>query len=568
MSGNKPRNFALVLHAHLPFVIGHGQWPHGMDWLNEAAAETYIPLLNVMNEMIDEGTEYALTIDISPVLGEQLDDIRFKDGFVEYLDLRIRISEENLDEFIKTGDDEKKVLAEFWRDYYIKIKDHFINRYKKDLIAAFRKLEEAGHIEIITCGATHGYFPLLYTDEAIIAQVKTAVRSHERLYGKKPEGIWLPECAYRPRYEWKSFIDENDTPRLRPGVEEILHDQGIKYFIVDSHLLKGGKAIGTYLSRFEALSQYWKQFEKTLTDVEKEGDPFNIYYAGNSSNEKTAAVFARNEKTSLQVWSGEWGYPGNGLYLDFHKKHFPGGNRYWAVTGAKVDLADKKLYELEPIEQLVGDQAAHFVELIKNQLDEAGGGILTAPFDCELFGHWWFEGPRWVKKVFEKISADKSFTPVTLKRHYKEYPPKDVLSVPEGSWGEGGFHYVWLNEWTEWTWKHLHENELILSESAGKHFDTKDPMIISVLNQMARELLLQQASDWQFLITTWSARDYAEQRLAVHDENFKFFTGLLKKAENGEPLTDEEKSKMDKVCNIDSLFENIDFKFWAKAGND
>ncbi len=561
MSDKQQKHFALVLHAHLPFVIGHGQWPHGMDWLNEAAAETYIPLLNVMNRMKRDKTYFRLTLDISPVLGEQLDDDRFKEGFIEYLDLRISMSEKNLEEFIKTGDEQKAELAKMWHEYYSSVKTDFLDTYKQDIIAGFRDLQDEGYIEIITCGATHGYFPLLYTDEAIEAQVKTAVRTHERLFGKKPAGIWLPECAYRPRYEWKSFIDPDDKPRVRKGVEEFLAENGIKYFVVDSHLLKGGKPIGTYLSRFEALKEYWEQFSESYMNVEQEGDPSLLYWAGNKENNKMAAVFARNEKTSLQVWSGEYGYPGNGLYLDFHKKHFPGGNRYWAVTSAKADLADKKTYQPHKIEQLLHEQAKHFTSIVAEELNSSEGGILTAPFDCELFGHWWFEGPRWLEKVFKEM-AGTDVKPVTMHEEFSENPPEEVLQIPEGSWGEGGFHYVWLNDWTKWTWKHLHNNELNLREKARKHSNATDTKLKELLNQMARELLLQQASDWQFLITTWSARDYAEQRFTVHDENFKFLLTLLEKLEQGEKLSETENARYKMIKETNSLFRDIDFKNW------
>lgn len=557
-------SFALVLHSHLPYVIGHGKWPHGMDWLNEAAAETYIPLLNTMNAMVKDKVRFAITFDISPVLAEQLADERFKEGFIEYLDVRIQMSEQNISEFERTGDGHKKYLAGIWLDYYKNIKTDFIEKYGKNLIEAFKKLEDSGHIEIITCGATHGYFPLLYTDEAINAQVKQAVKTHKRLFGRPPDGIWLPECAYRPRYDWKSFVDDTDKPRARRGVEEFLSDAGIKYFIIDSHLLKGGKAIGTYLSRFEALQKLWDQFSMNYKEEDKNRTPFKTYWVGNQSNNKMAAVYSRNEKTSLQVWSGEWGYPGNGRYLDFHKKHFPGGNRYWAVTGAKVDLADKQMYLPDTIESILYEQASHFANTIKGELEAAGGGILTAPFDCELFGHWWFEGPRWIRKVFEALSAFDNVEAVTLRQYFSKEEPEEVISLPEGSWGEGGFHYIWLNDWTKWTWKHIHNNEKLMTEMADRWKDTNNANLEKVLNQMSRELLLLESSDWQFLISTWSARDYAEARISVHNENFTLLAEMAEKIAEGVSFSPQEEGLLSVLLDVDSLFPDIDFRFWAK----
>lgn len=564
MMKNKIGSFSLVLHGHLPFVIGHGKWPHGTDWLNEAAAETYIPLLNVMNGMVKDGIEFAITFDLSPVLAEQLADERFKKGFIDYLDIRIHMSRENMAEFESSGDEHKRYLAGVWLEYYDKIKSDFVDIYKEDIIGAFRKLEEAGHIEIITCGATHGYFPLLYTDESIHAQVEQAVKTHKRLFGRQPDGIWLPECAYRPRYEWKSFIDDNDKPRMRRGVEEFLSDAEIKYFIIDSHLLKGGKAIGTYLSRFDALQKLWDQFSKHYREEDTTKTPFHLYWAGNDSNNKMAAVFTRNEKTSLQVWSGEWGYPGNGIYLDFHKKHFPGGNRYWAVTGAKVDLADKQVYRPELIEGLLFEQAEHFVNAMRGELAAAGGGLLTAPFDCELFGHWWFEGPRWIRKVFETIAGSGDIVPETLRSCFEHYKPEEVITLPEGSWGEGGFHYIWLNDWTKWTWKHIHENEKTMRNLAERWKDDVSPELEKILNQMGRELLLLQASDWQFLISTWSARDYAENRISVHNDHFLALAAMAEKTARKEELDEQERNLLRQICEVDSLFIDVDFRLWSR----
>jgi len=255
-------SFVLVLHAHLPYVLSHGTWPHGSDWLNEAAVGTYIPLLNVLNRLKDEGLSPKVTIDISPVLAEMLANDEFKKGFKAYLELKKTAAKNDIEEFTRIGETHMAKLAGMWLDLFGKIHRDFTSRYNEDLLNAFKTLQDQGHIEIATCGATHGYFPLLSEDVSIQAQIKQAVSSYRRHFGKDPRGIWLPECAYRPSYRWKKPFEEGGQPYLRKGIEEFLSENRIEYFFVDSHLVKGGKAIGVYLDRFEDLRSLWANFEK------------------------------------------------------------------------------------------------------------------------------------------------------------------------------------------------------------------------------------------------------------------------------------------------------------------
>ena len=195
-------HLTIVLHSHLPYVLGHGRWPHGADWLNEAAAESYIPLLNVMNRLVAEGISPKMTIGLSPVLAEQLADEQFKDEFVHYLEQKIDAAVDDRAHFLTYHYTHLAELAKLWQEFYDRILEVFRVTYNSDIIGAFKKLQDAGHIEIITCAATHGYFPLLSQDSSLQAQTKMAVKSYTRMFGRKPRGMWLPECAYRPRYAW------------------------------------------------------------------------------------------------------------------------------------------------------------------------------------------------------------------------------------------------------------------------------------------------------------------------------------------------------------------------------
>ena len=565
--------FTFVLHSHLPYVLQHGKWPHGMDWLNEAASETYIPILNALNELVAEGYSPRLTIGITPVLTEQLADPFFKDEFRSFLQSKIDYAQKDQIYFKKNGEAHMLKLAIFWEKYYGSIKSDFENTYNQDIVAAFKKLSDAGYLDIITCGATHGYFPLLSQDVSIQAQVKVAVETHERHYGKKPTGIWLPECAYRPSYKWKSPIDSDteNTPYIRKGVEEFLSENGIKYFFVDSALTLGGKAQGVYIDRFDGLKMLWEQYKTQYSErpIDFEKSPYEIYLVESTGRpeKKPVAIFTRDPETSIQVWSGEHGYPGDGMYLDFHKKHFMSGLRYWRVTGAKIDLAEKKEYNPELTDAQVESHAHHFTSLIYDTLNNYKknsnrNGIVVAPFDTELFGHWWFEGTKFLKLVMKNILDSETIKLTNAKEALEEMNPSQVISLPEGSWGEGGHHYIWLNKNTDWTWKHIYDDEVRLQNSIRRYHNINNPQLIDILKQAARESLLLQSSDWQFLISTISAKEYAETRLTNHHEVFNKLLDLADKFAAYGSLSDEEWNYYNEKCSQDCLFSSIDLNWW------
>ena len=572
MASNGKGQFALVLHAHLPYVLMHGVWPHGTDWLNEAAAECYIPLINAFSDMAAEGISANVTMNVTPVLCDMLADEGFKEGFLDYLDHRIDFAAQNEKEFADTGRTELQALATMWREHFEGIRRDFTDRYGQDLVGALRRLQDDGHIEIITCGATHGYMPLLGRDECVQAQVRAAVRAYRRHFGRDPKGMWLPECAYRPRYEWRSPLDKDQSTEAveRLGVEEVLHDAGIRYFIVDSHLLKGGKPIGVYVDRFESLQRLWGQFSESYTPREEiaERSPHRTYVvAPDKSAHRTTAIFVRDPDSALQVWSGEHGYPGDGDYLDFHKKHYPGGHRYWRVTDPQADLGDKQIYDPAPIEGLLSSHADHFVALIGEILDkdeavEPGQGVVCTPFDAELFGHWWFEGPRWIEKVLRGVHEADGVETVQCSQYMDEHPPQGLVRLPEGSWGEGGFHWIWLNEWTEWTWKRIYECEDKFLGLLGRHEGDGDPVLTGLLKQAGRELLLLESSDWQFLISTWHARDYAEERLGVHYDDFKRLAEIIDAYAQSRSLPPEDAKYLELCHRRDPVFPDLDLAAW------
>ena len=567
MKPNAVGSFALVLHSHIPYVLAHGRWPHGMDWLSEVTAETYIPLLDVCHRLLEEGISPRITLGITPVLAEQLADPEFQFEFKDYLNLKIQAARDNQAQFVREGDMHMLGLAHYWESYYTRIQSQYQNTYEEDLIGAFRKLQDAGHIEILTSAATHGYLPLLMTDESVQAQVKQGVQTYQKHFGRQPRGFWLPECAYRPRYAWSPPGEKYrlEPSKMRKGVEEFLAENGLQYFFVDAHLLKGGEAIGVYADRFAGLQALWAQFAKGYTPEIADRTPYAPYLV-NSSGKPGAhvAIFSRDHKTGAQVWSGESGYPGDAYYLEFHKKHYPGNLRYWRVSWPKNDLGNKSLYEPRESQYRAQAHAEHFVGLIHDVLhqhQEAHGtpGIITSMYDTELFGHWWFEGPEFLYHMLKRLHADPTIEMTTCGDYLTAQPPHVVVSLPEGSWGEGGYHWIWLNEWTAWTWEKIYEAELIMTQLVQTYGEVS--IVQPILKQAAREILLLESSDWQFSISTFSSRDYAEQRINYHFTKFMQLAALIRRA-----AENEEDGKKISTDGVTDSQENISAAEWNILG--
>ncbi len=567
--------FTFVLHSHLPYVIGHGRWPQGMDWLNEAAAESYIPLIQAFNRLAAEGLTSGVTLGITPILAEMLAADTFRREFRDYLDNKIQAAREDLDYFQQLGDKHFASLAGMWEGHYTGLKKAFVEDFGEDLLGACRRLMEAGNLEVITSAATHGYLPLLGRDTCVQAQVKQGVTTYRRHFGRDPKGFWLPECAYRPRYWWVppvAEIAEQGEGALRKGVEEFLSENGLRYFFIDSHLLKGGKAIGVYKDRFEALENLWARFAAQYQERPEEQDksPYEVYLVSSAPESKRpVAVFTRDPKTGLQVWSGEWGYPGDGNYLDFHKKRFPGGLRYWSVTSAKADLADKGPYHPEGTTARIHEQADHFVAMVNGILQDFRNthgkpGTVVAPYDTELLGHWWFEGPEWLYQVLRRFHAHTEVGLAPGGELLEKATSQAVISLPEGSWGEGGYHWIWLNEMNNWTWRHIYPAEKDMEEMAQMWAADPDPRLQDLLKQCGRSLFLLEASDWQFLISTYSARDYAELRLVVHYDDFRRLAAMTRRYADQRDLPAEDWNFFHLCRERDNIFPDLDPRWWAR----
>lgn len=524
MSAPVVGSFALVLHAHQPFVLGHGRWPQGSDWLCESVVQCYLPLLRALRALREQGISPQVTIDFSPILCEQLASPLLQQELRLFLDNRLRACADTGAYFRQTHQDDLAALTDYWAVFYRETLD-LLHALDGNLLGAFRTLMEQGEIDIMTCGATHGYLPLLGSEESVALQLRVAVRTHETHFGRRPRGIWLPECAYRPRYHWTPPVGAHREERrtLRRGLEEWLAEYGLEFFCADSHMIVGGRPLPPYDDYFPQLASL-RAAGREEWPRRNGASPYRIYRVASRGGTGTATVFIRDPESAVQVWSRENGYPGDPWYLEFHKKHFPGGLTLWRVSEQKSDLGAKVAYVPERAHERAQEHARHFATtvaaVLSRQQSQGSPGLVCAPYDAELFGHWWYEGPQWLGFLYPAL-VQQGVEAVRCCTYLDRHPATEALTLPEGSWGEGGDHRTWLNGETAWTWARLYDSEVEFWTMVRNNPEAPKSVLGRVLAQAGRELLLMQASDWQFLITTWSARDYAEQRFTAHYSDFK-----------------------------------------------
>ncbi len=546
-------SFVLMLHSHLPYYRKHGMWPSGEENLYECMAETYLPLLKALNELKDEGIQAKITLGITPILTEQLADPEIKTGLIAYLNMRLNAAKEDVQRYPNPKvphSEHLAFLAKWYVNYYEQLLNDF-DRYHQDLIGGFKALQDAGCIEIVTSGATHGFSPLLGTHEAVNAQFKVGIESYKRHFGRSPNGAWLPECAYRP--EEKEVLPSGKV-KIHPSTDAFLYENDLKYFFTEYHAIEGGvssgarRVIGVYGN-----IQYIPLPARPATGL----STYEAYWMRNYP----VAVLGRNDRASFQVWSAADGYPGDGLYREFHRKDDQSGLHYWRLTSKECDLGQKMLYDPILAEKQTHLNSDHFSNLIYHQLKdhyEATGrpGLVMVAFDTELFGHWWFEGVTWLKQVIQKIHASDGVDFLTASEYLETHSPEAAIELPESTWGQGGHYWVWQNHQTEWMWPQINSAEVKMQALAQAHQNESDTLKRRILNQAFRELLLLQSSDWPFLVTTFQAKDYAVERFNEHKDRFWALVQMLESSNIDE-------SQLSQFEYEDNPFPAINYQWYA-----
>lgn len=519
----------LVLHAHLPYVR-HPEKEGYLEerWLFEAITETYLPIIKTMTNLVQDGVPFRLTISISPPLATMLTDELLQDRYLNHLN---NLQELAAKEVARTKyDDHLFMLAKMYQQHFKETEELFL-KYNKNLIDAFKELQYKGVLELITCGATHTFLPLFQEfPEAVAAQVKLAVQTHQELFESQPAGIWLPECGY---YQ---------------GLDHILATNNIKYFICDTH----GVAFSDPQPKYG-----------TYAPV--------ICPSG-------VAAFPRDRDSSKQVWSAKEGYPGDFDYREYYRDigfdlesdyidpHLPApglrvntGIKYHRITG-KTNY--KEWYNPYWAEEKAAQHAGNFMFNREKQIDYAAGlmevpPIIVSPYDAELFGHWWFEGPKWLEFYLRKVAYDQDVFKMVTPGEYLDLGLKLQPAQPSpSSWGNAGYNQVWLDDSNSWIYPHLHHFNRRLIHLI-KSYHPKNRLEERAIKQAVRELLLAQSSDWAFIMKTGTMVEYAHKRTKNH---LAWHRRLIEQLEDNQ--IDEQ--FLAGLENTNNIFPNLNYKevYW------
>ena len=514
-------DLALVLHAHLPYV--HSREPGSLeeDWYFEALLESYLPLLDALEAAAaDPSQRPRLSLGLSPTLLSLLSNPLLAERFGPWLAVRLQLLDRAPASCGLARADLARQLAQTLANW---------RACGANLVPRFRRLQEQGVLDLLTCAATHGYLPLLRDrPEAVRAQLITAVREHERLLGVRPQGIWLPECAY---YE---------------GLDQLLVACGLRYAVLDGHGLLHGLPRPRY----------------------------GVYAP--ICSPAGMAFFGRDSEATLPVWSARDGYPGQAAYREFHRDlgwdldaqdlaaagigcPRPLALKLHRVSGRDCPLEGKQPYDPAAASALTAEHAGDYLAGRAAQLAGLAGAmarrpLLVAPFDAELFGHWWYEGPQFLQALFRQ-AAGSGVSLVTLRETLSRGDALQVCQPSPSSWGQGGYHNYWLNDSNAWVVPEWHRASTAMVEQVNRGVGSTRAR--DLLNQAARELLLAQSSDWSFILRAGTTTDLARERIHRHLERY---WRLMAAIDAG---TDPPPDWLAAVQAEDSLFPLVNAADWA-----
>ena len=526
-----PQGFlSLILHTHLPYVR-HPEHPYSLEekWFYEAMLECYLPLLKIMEKMNEDEVYFRLTFSLSPTVMSMMEDPLLQERFQKYLENLQSLACREQERTRARGDNSFAHLANMYRQHFDEMSSYYHQNCQGNPLRVYRRLQDEGKIEVITTALTHGFLPLLQMQkESVYAQLAAAVDYYQEKFNDLPRGIWLPECAYNY------------------GIDEILEELGVQYFVTDTH----GVLYASPRPKYGVYSPI-------LT-------------------ENNVAVFARDAESSKQVWSSQEGYPGDFSYREFYRDigydldleyikdylHPPGfrsdtGIKYHRISGSGQSLDYKEPYDPHLARNKAQEHAGNFMFNREKQVEFLAGimgrpPVVVAPYDAELFGHWWFEGPIWLDYLCRKIDREQDNIQLITPGEYLDLGfPLQISSPNPSSWGDKGYFEVWLNGNNDWLYRHLHKAAEEMS-SLATEFPHPDKLTERALKQAGRELFLAQSSDWPFIITAGTMVEYAEERARKHISRFRH---LVEQIYRGH-INEEQLQLMESQ---DNIFPNLNY---------
>ncbi len=468
--------FCLVLHSHLPWLAHHGAWPVGEEWLHQAWASSYLPVLDVLHRLADEGRTDLLTLGVTPVLAAQLDDpwcLREFHTWLGFWQVRAESLAGSREAVLRDTGSREFVASQ-------RALGEVAGRWSAGLSPVLRPLVDSGAVELLGGPATHPFQPLLEPRWQRFA-LETGLDDATIRIGSRPQGIWAPECGYRP------------------GLETVYADAGVRRFLVDGPTVLGAGG--------------------TTADAVTVGDT-------------DVVAFARDLEVTYRVWSPRRGYPGGRWYRDFHSYDEGSGFRPSRVTSTATPSDRKAPYQPHRAAAAAHADAADFVDVVRRRLDqlrdtrEGRPGLVVAAYDTELFGHWWHEGPAWLEQVL-RLLPEAGVRVTTLAGAEEAGHVAGRLELGAGSWGSGKDWRVWDGEAVA---DLVADNDVLqqrVSRALRDATGGRDP----VRDQVARSALLALASDWAFMVTKDSAAGYARDRHRRHHDDVADLLAVLERGD-------------------------------------
>ncbi|HAW85798.1 MAG: glycoside hydrolase [Spirochaetes bacterium GWD1_61_31] len=485
-------SIALVLNAHLPFVR-QPDYPQFLEerWLFESLSECYLPLLRLFARLEADSVPWRLSLALSPTLTTMLADTLLQNRYIAWLGKQLELADKELERL--ADDQEQLPLAILYADLYRQNLEDFTVLHGRNILNAFDFYYKKGRLDLLTSAATHAFLPLYQSlPQAIAAQIEAGVVAFRSSFGRAPNGFWLPQLGWFP------------------GLQDVLSAYGLQYTVITTRSAMLGRP----------------------------APRFGSYAPVVCENGLTA--FIRDIESTDAVWSEDDGYPSDPVYREFYRdigfdlpldyigpfidlkqvRTFT-GFKYWAVTG---HTETKQLYKPERAALKVIEHAENFLYSRTRQLRKASAlmrkpALLVAPFDAELFGHWWYEGIDWLEAIFRSAQATSELSFVTLSEAWRN-KADCVRTTPEyASWGDDGYAGVWLNKSNDWLYRHTYKLVERMTELANR-FPDEGGLRERVLNQAAREVMLAQSADWPFLLRAGKSSSFARKQIEDAVTNF------------------------------------------------
>ncbi len=551
-------SLALILNSHVPYLISQETWSSRLDWLYEAAAEVYMPLLNSLNRLIEDGISPRTTLGFSPLLLEMFKSEGFREGFQEYLEERYDAAESDMAGFERVGSRQFAMVARMWREFYTIILREFRDNYNADIVRVLSRLQEEGHLEIITTAATHGCLSLLSKRGSVEAQLKQGVATYRRCFGSAPRGFWLP----------RSEVSHAAGGGSGLGIEvvgSVLRGEGVDYLVIDPDPLGDISSLEMYRDVSDTLGnggQGWSGFGESLWF-----HPYGVYTL-NGPDPLTHIITAVERGPGVQADLDEGAYYADNDALDFRRRWLSSGLRYWRVTAGEAGFTEKEEYHPDHAFRRLADHTMRFRRFVDGIsypafVDARGRGVLIGS-NIALLGRRWFEGPEWLCHMISSIVEDGATKLVKAGEYLELADLRKVANGPKVQAMEmEGDYGVWLNDKTSWIWDHIHRAEEEMAHLVNDLGEMDDRKTQGMIRQAAREFMLLQSSDWQLLATTCSNREYAEMRFVRHYEDFVRLVDLARHTAGGGFMKEHDWNFFRDCEARDDIFSEID-PMWFK----